>query len=206
MPKVAFDQSSAAVKATWSAEGAAQGFTLSAEATSAALAEVVGIVKSLASSATDFAAIQDEELQMLWWLFGGRSTDMDRAFDAIDANAQPLVLAAELAGMTKFLPGPVSTKAILSRAGVKEGECTVPATVNACDAQWLARLVEGREPSPITQPIHFAVKRKLETGDDNSWVAGWSGVVGIDAGHALPALTLANLFYRERLLAQFAED
>ena len=179
---------------------------MAAEATNTALAEVLRMLKSLAIAATDFAAIQDEELQMLWWVFGGRSAEMECAFDAIHLDAQSLILAADLAGMTKFLPGPMSAKAILSRSGLKERKrCTIPAAVNACDSGWLNRQVEGREISPVMQPIHFAIKRKLETGDDTSWVAGWSGAIGIEAAHAMSALTLGNLFYRERLIARFTE-
>jgi hypothetical protein len=205
-PKLNFEGASETVKQNWSPDGVAQGFSLAAQATSSAVAGVVGMLRSLAAAATDFAAIQDEELQMLWWLFGGRSAAMDCAFDAIQPDAQPLILAAELAGMTKLLPGPVSAKPILSRAGLKERKrCTIPAAVNACDAAWLVRQVTGHHISPATQPIHFAIQRKLETDDEASWVAGWSGAAGIEAGHAIPALALGNVFYRERLLVRSAE-
>jgi hypothetical protein len=201
-PKLSFEQASTFVKQNWNQDGVAQGFALAAQATDSAVGGIVGMLGSLAAAVTDFAAIQDEELQMLWWLFGGRSAEMDCAFDAIQPDAQPLILAAELADMTKLLPGPVSAKPILSRAGLREQRrCTIPAAVNACDAEWLARRIEGHDVSPVMQPIHFAIQRKLETGDEASWVAGWSGAVGIETGHGLPALALGNLFYRERLLA-----
>lgn len=71
--------------------------------------------------------------------------------------------------------------------------------VNACDRDLLASFVDEIEPSPIAQPLHFAIKRKLETGDDTAWVAGWSAVTGIDSRYTLPGIELGNLFYRERL-------
>jgi hypothetical protein len=37
-------------------------------------------------------------------------------------------------------------------------------------------------------------------GPGDAWVAGWAASVGIDRAYSLPALTMAELFYRERLL------
>ncbi len=153
-----------------------------------------------------FLAIQDEELQMLWWLFGGRSKILDRPFAEVPADAQPLVLASEVADFTQFIPGPNSVKPILSRAGLKERKkagASIAAAINACDDDFLQELVEGVEPAPVVRPLHFAIHRKLEAGDDTSWIANWSAVTGIDAELTLPGIELGNLFYRERLCLMF---
>jgi len=153
-----------------------------------------------------FLAIQDEELQMLWWLFGGRSKTLDLPFADVPADAQPIVLASEVADATQFMPGPNSVKPILSRAGLKERKKTgsgIAAAVNACDGDFLRGLVEGVEPAPVVRPLHFAIHRKLEAGDDTSWSANWSAVTGIDAELTLPGIELGNLFYRERLCLKF---
>ncbi|MCP2209674.1 GTPase-associated system all-helical protein GASH [Bradyrhizobium diazoefficiens] len=152
----------------------------------------------------DFAAIQDEELQMLWWLFGGRSRKLDLPFADVPVDAQPIILASELADATKFMPGPESVKPILSRAGLKEHKTTgVASAVNACDVALLREFVKGIEPSPLVNPLHFAIHRKLEAGDNTSWAANWSAVTGIGADAALPCIELGNLFYRERLGLKF---
>jgi hypothetical protein len=83
---------------------------------------------------------------------------------------------------------------------------TVPAAVNKCDLGWLASLVNNDNPSPVLMPIHFAIHRKLETRDEASWVEGWGAASGIKPDHELPALTLSNLFYRERLLSKFPKE
>jgi len=172
--------------------------------TNAVLRDFIVKVNTALSSANTFAAIQDEELQLLWWLFGGRSKTMDKPFADMPADGQPIILAKELADATQFLPGPESIKPILSRAGLKERKkTTVAAAINACDRGFLEELVDEVNPSPITQPFHFAMKRKLETDDDTSWTAGWAAVTGIDVDFALPGLELGNLFYRERLGLEF---
>lgn len=155
--------------------------------------------KALAS-ARDLIRIQEEELSMLWWLTGQRSEDCGCAMDQVPADAQPFVFANELANMTEFPPGPPSIRAILSRTGIKEKKkITVAAAVNAPSSDWLQAL-ESSQVSPVTTPLHFAVERQLETGAGDAWVPGWSAVANINAATPLPYLTIAELFYRERLL------
>jgi hypothetical protein len=185
---------------------------------------VVGAVNSVAAQASaaadeqavktnaaieameSFAAIQDEELQLLWWLFGAHSKKLDIPFADVPADAQPIIFASEVADATHFMPGPESVKPILSRAGLKPRKKTGIATaINAVDADLLRELVDGVAPAPIIQPLHFAIHRKLEAGDDASWVANWAAVTGIDAEIALPSLEFGNLFYRERLVRKFGE-
>jgi hypothetical protein len=197
--KINMDPVNATLKQNWTAEGVAAALTALSELNNNAMLVLSMRVNAALKAAHDFAKIQDEELQMLWWLFGNRSTMMDCPFPNVPAEAQTFILAAELANITKFLPGPASVKPILSRAGLKERKkCSVPAAVNACEASLLGSLIDGMEPSQITQPLHFAIKRKLETGE-TSWISAWSNITGIDAGFSLPAIELGNLFYRERL-------
>lgn len=145
--------------------------------------------------------MQDEELQMLWWLTGQRSWDLDCPFDAIAADALPLVLATELADNTEVLPGPPSVKGILSRAGLTDGEnVRIAGAVNAADSDWLRTLVTESDPSFVSTPLHAAIKRQQETGPGEEWVAGWAASAGVNANYALSGLALGNLFYRERVL------
>lgn len=152
----------------------------------------------------NFIRVQDEELQMLWWLIGQRSEDYGCAFEAVPASAQPFVFASELADATEFLPGPSSVKALLSRAGLKERrKIAVTTAVNGTKTDWLERVIAHVDPSPLSTPLHAAIKRQLETGAGTAWVAGWAASSAVDAAHVLPALTLGELFYRERLLLLF---
>lgn len=200
-----FDFEAAATKAreaNWEAVG--QAFTLAANSVRKAT-QALATRQANATRAIDrFIQVQDEELQMLWWLTGARSVDLDCAFDAVPANAQPLVFASELADSTAFLPGPRSIKPLLTRAGLKERKkLTLAATIGAASSTWLSTVVGEGDPSPVTQPIHFAIKRHLEAGGGDTWVPNWAAVVGVDAARQLSTLSLGTLFYRERLLALF---
>ena len=206
-PKFDFENAAVKVRGQQNFEGVIAAFGLAADAVRENVAGVARQNKKAVAAVNQFIAVQDEELQMLWWLVGQRSWDFDTAFASVPADAQALVLPKELADLTKFLPGPASVKGLLGRAGLKDSKkITIPLAVNACDKTWLGKLIDGLNPSPVTQPIHFAVKRKVETGEATAWVAGWAAVTGLDAVHKLTAVALGNQFYRERLLAVFPEE
>ncbi|MFC0403115.1 GTPase-associated system all-helical protein GASH [Paraburkholderia rhizosphaerae] len=204
VPKFDFEQAKAKIREQQSWDGVVEAFSLAAEATSATMKNLAARQVSSINAAENFIQIQDEELQMLWWITGQRSEEYAAAFDAVPAEVQPLVFASDLANDTALLPGPPSVKALLSRAGLKERKkIAVVTAVNAPKQDWMRRLMDGTDLSPVSTPLHFAIQRQLETGAGDAWVPGWAAVTGIDAGHTLPALTLGELFYRERLLLLF---
>jgi hypothetical protein len=169
-----------------------------------ALTEMAGKQSAMANAVHEYLRKKDEELQMLWWLVGERSWDLDCAFDAIPSDAQPLVLAKEMADHTEVLPGPPSVKGLLSRAGLRgRKKLAITAAVNAAPNEWLEGVLDEEEYSPVVTPIHFALKRRQETGTGPDWIANWSSVTGIAAKHEMTCLMLGLLFYRERLLATF---
>jgi GTPase-associated system-like protein len=205
--KLDFDKSMAKIAEVPSWDGVKAAFALAAESAASAIGKVARANTRAIDAANTFITIQDEELQMLWWIFGEHSSDLECAFSAIPAEAQALILGKELADATQFLPGPISAKPLLSRAGLKDRKkITIPAAVNQCETKWLTSLVTDSSSSLVSQPIHFAIRRKLETGDKTSWVAGWAATAGVDAVHAISPLTLGTLFYRERLLALFSKE
>lgn len=146
---------------------------------------------------------QDEELQMLWWLIGERSEQLNCPFGDVADAARPLVLANELAEHTLLPPGPPTVRALLSRAKMpSKGKVAIVDAVAAAPLEWLKSHVAPKVASPVSRPIHLAVERQLETGTGKSWVAGWAAATDLPADAALPHLALAELFYRERLLTR----
>lgn len=166
----------------------------------AALKKMNQDFSSVLSAAQRTIVIQDEELQHLWWLVGGRSIDEKRPFSELDPATKPLVLAKELAAATHLTPGPSAIRALFARAGVQEAPISIANAVNACDLDWL-RSIDARDgASTLTCPLHTAVNRRAETGESEQWVAGWRGAIGLKRDHKVSGIELAVLFYRERLL------
>jgi hypothetical protein len=203
-PRIDFSKAATKVTQQPDAAGFSEAFKLAADSASVAVRALAQQQARAISAANDFIRVQDEELQMLWWLTGQHSEEYDCAFNGVPSDAQPFVFASELANLTEFQPGPPSIKAILSRAGLSDRRrLAVTAAVNAPRTEWLRSLMRDVDPSPVSTPLHFAVQRQLETGAGEAWIPNWAASTEIDAAHALPKLTLAELFYRERLLLLF---
>ena|SRR5450830_557392 len=148
--------------------------------------------------------IKDEELDMLWWLTGQRSVDLDCSFEEIPVEAQSLVMAKEMADMTHILPGPVSVKGLLSRAGLKDKKkIKLVNAIKAASPEWAQHFLEENEYSPVIMPLHFGLQRRLENDGGDEWIGNWSSVTGIAANFETSPLALGILFYRERLQARF---
>ncbi len=203
-PKLDFAAVAKKVKDTPNWESVIEAITSMEKTTQTAL-RILSTRQASAISAVDrFLKIQDEELQMLWWLTGSRSLDLDVRFDQVAAEAQPLLFAKELADSTAMLPGPRSIKSMLLHAGIKERKKVgVLEAITASEFGWLQTSELDESPSSLTLPIHFAIRRHIEAGGGDTWVPNWAAVTGVDATRQLPSLVLAIQFYRERLLLSF---
>ena len=154
----------------------------------------------------NFLAAQDEELQMLWWLMGSRSWDLNCQFSEIPPQAKPFVLAKELAALTTFCPGRLGTKALLIKAGIDDKlEVSIKDAINSCDMSWIKSLVGQNDFSPVTTPLHSALKCFLETEDRESWANYWGASTKVSPESTHLSLALSFQFYCERLLLHFSE-
>lgn len=153
---------------------------------------------------SSYMRVVDEELQMLWWLLGERSLDLDLPFDKVETSVQPMVFAKELAGRTVSSPGPVAIAALLSRSGLKSrGKLSVVAAANAVPSDWATDTMHDLPASPVTTPIHFALDKRVEAGVSDAWAAHWSALCGLAEDAGLPPLRLSELFYREHLFLTY---
>jgi hypothetical protein len=199
--ELTFETAAAKARAQFDAIGLGEALVLAGNSASASL-NAVQSKNAVAISTLETRLLQqDEELQMLWWLIGGRSEYLACDFDDVPPAVQPLVFAKEIAEHTKLLPGPVSLRAILSRAGISDRERLVlSAAIGACKPEWLAGLTQEKGTSPVTCPIHYAIQRQIETGLGTDWIAGWAAAAELPKDLTLTPLSMAELFYRERLL------
>ncbi|MGD9713670.1 MAG: GTPase-associated system all-helical protein GASH [Thermomicrobiales bacterium] len=169
------------------------------DATTAAIERVVAGQNRVVKALHDRQVLDEEELQMLWWLTGGYSHVNEKPFAKIDDKLRPFSLAHELAGMTAVSPGPGSIRAMLLRAGVGLTKMKLADAVNAPGDEWAKEVSNSTLVSPVTTPIHFALEQRAELGSIDTWQAAWSGLTGLPVDLQLPAVKLAELFYREHV-------
>lgn len=199
-PKVDFSQASAKAK-EGAGEPTATAFTLAADAMRGTVNGMAMRQRNAVAAVEKFLRIQDEELQMLWWLVGQRSFDMGVGFSKIALELKPLIMAKELAGLTAMPPGPRALEALLFRAGITdEPKIGLTKAIAAVDEGWAKSLIDGQMVSAVTTPLHSALQKQQETGKGNAWIAGWAAVTEISDKAELSPIALALQFYRERLL------
>ena len=147
-----------------------------------------------------FVKVQDEELEMLWWLVGEYSSIHDCPLVDIDTYQKPLVVALDIAGMTRILPGPAAVRAFLSRAGLDfTDRVKICDIANAVEEHWVTERCSMDDVSAATTPVYEAIRRRLETGSGEAWIAGWAAVTGLLADVELSSLDVGLQFYRETL-------
>lgn len=148
-----------------------------------------------------------EEVNILWWLLSERSRRLERSFESL-GEASPLVLAEELASLTRVLPVVPSPEAFLER-GLRlaqtdpDAKQAIAAVVNEAPREWRQQTFES--PSATIEaflPITRSIGRSLETNDAKSWVEPASSVTGVDlsAGRRLSEVSLQ--YYFEIMLAR----
>lgn len=149
--------------------------------------------------------IQDEELQMLWWMVGGWSAMWETPFAKIDIKSRPILLAKETAEITDLPSEPPSLQSVLYRIGIDpKKKSAIPEAVSAC-GEYLKELAPRSIPCPTIYPLHFAISRALETGGDKTWIPNWSKVSGIQEKEQISSLGLALQMYREIKLMEFED-
>lgn len=171
------------------------------ESTNKALNKMAGRQREFEAAVQKYVNIQDEELDILWWLEGGRSFDLACDFSKIEAEHLPLAVARELAGLTKVLPGPPAIISLLSRTGLlDEPLLSIPVCVQSMPLAWLNQVVDSMNAdhiSPALTPVLFALQRRHEVHGQDEWISAWSTITGITQDKLLSPLQLALAAYRE---------
>lgn len=172
-------------------------------ATTKVLSAMASRQRSFETAVQGYVRVQDEELDILWWLQGGQCIRFGLPFAEVQLEFRPIVFAVELAALTKVLPGPTALSSLLVRAGVDDTvRSTIPAAIQGLPQEWLARVLPEDRTSRVsttTTPILEAVRRRQEADGADTWAAVWSTVTGIDQTTPLPALQLCEALYREML-------
>jgi len=147
----------------------------------------------------------DEETNILWWLAGGSSKDLDKPWSALK-DAAPLIAAWELADLTDVALGPQDAAALLERAlpeakGNKNMEQALYVYVNAVPDDWAkARVAKLDARALDLAPLSLALSKRVE-GNSTSWQSFFESVSsGLKAGTTLAPERVARLAYIEAML------
>lgn len=185
-------------------EDANESLKLLAQACTSVLETLAQQQNEFAQRTLHYISIQDEELNMLWWLQGGYSDTRDQPFTEIPREQRPFVLALELAEATYAIPGAAAVESLLVRAGIEDTEpVEIAAAIQSLPLDWLRTAIpeaDAAKVSSVTTPLHEAFKRRLEVEGLDTWIPTWASVCDIDPMAKLSPLRLADLCYCEQLV------
>ena len=169
--------------------------------TNRALEKMASRQRAFEAATQRYVTVQDEELDMLWWLQGGHSFHAAQDFPEVPVEQRPLLMSYELATLTKVLPGPPALEALLTRTGVLETpKLPIATAVQGMSAAWLQSVAESVDAGTISAhlaPILFAIVRRHEAGGTDEWIGPWATATGIARDTALDPVKLALAAYRE---------
>lgn len=157
-------------------------------------------------------AIQQEETNILWWLFAEQSRDREAYVGDIDLPGLCLIVGKELADLTMLQPGARPAPAFVDRM-LRTGRVDVPASstiaaaVNSSSREWRRAWMNASDTTILGDicPVHFATSKSLETEDEAAWVPLLESRTGVDASHAIGLLHLSMQTYQEALLIRLAK-
>lgn len=157
--------------------------------------------------------IQREESAILWWLFGEYSNDVKSRMADLGLPAASLIAGKELADLTLFVPGHLSSEAILDKMlRTVKADLTktinLKDTINATPLTWRKQLLEEIDLSGIEDlcPILYAIGKSVETGDNNAWAVVFEKSTGLKAEAPISAVRLAMQILQESLFVELDNE
>lgn len=175
------------------------------------LAEAVSTLSSsvnrMGQSIAKEISARREESDILWWVFGEYSRDLNQPMSGIPLTFATLVAGKELADLVKLTPGPLAARAYLDkmlRFVDKElsTKISIKDAINAAPNDWRKRLLDERNAESVDDlcPIHLGTAKSLESDRPASWPAVFDKSTGLKSRTSLAPLDLASQVYDEKLL------
>lgn len=145
----------------------------------------------------------DEETNILWWLEGGCSRDLDKPWSALKDEV-PLTAAWELAELTDVVLGPQDVTAFLDRvvtaAKGKSKDQPLHIYVNAVSDEWARKhSMKLANAALDLTPLSLALSQRCQ-GDASSWQQFFEKTSGVESTKLLAPEAAARQAYVEAVL------
>lgn len=173
------------------------------ESSVAALTATAKSLEALASKLTTRLNASDEELDLLWWCFAGRSQTLEEPWATVTSSGLAAIVAAfEMYNLLQFFAEPQSASALLARALGDHADKNVK----------LSSAITGAGKAQVTVTVNktaghqlLPVLSSLREYEALEGKAAWKGSVGrwnIDPDRTWKALDLAGECLRELIVLQ----
>lgn len=147
-----------------------------------------------------------EDSDILWWMTGGFSRDLQQPLAGIEPMGVPAILGKELADLTYVRPGPFAAAAVLDRClrqcGVPDKSLSLSQIVNRTPLDWRRLLLESigdcRDVLRLC-PVSCAISTSVEIPGERKWQAPFEATTSIKPSCKLEPRDWAFQMYRECL-------
>ncbi len=150
----------------------------------------------------------DEETNILWWLEGLSSRDLNTLWASLPKESVPLIAAKELADLTDITLGPQDAAAFLHRI-VSASKCkqvSIKAYVNAVPEEWCKEVVLQNGQSGLDlAPLWFALHHRIKSNTE-SWAPFFESAFSLRATTLLAPERVARQAYFEAVLLKTLAD
>jgi hypothetical protein len=157
------------------------------------------------SSLEKYIEIQDEEINILWWIINSYSELLAKSIDDLSDIEKSTVVGIELALLSVNDVEPPSLESLLLRMGLKS-ETNLKLESLADIPEDILKSIVGDDlyVNPETTPYHLAIKYILFFGKA-TWLEHFTQKTSISAEEEVNALQWAVQFCRERLLIRLRQ-
>ena len=150
-------------------------------------------------------ALQRKENDILWWLVGGYSNDLERPFDGMSGAVAATIAGKELADHVIHLPGPLSVGNILHRVIKRTKPNDVAVSLESLlpelPMHWRQELVAESSDRVLRYcPLIAAIGHCVAMEDNSSWLTPFSKQFPHSTKLEIVPAVLAYQMYRERML------
>lgn len=154
-----------------------------------------------------------EDSDVLWWLMGEHSRDLELPITEIGLPTAGLVVGKELADMVRILPGPFAAQAVLHKMidnatnGTME-DTELSEAVNCTSREWRTSWLEDLPTNSAFDlcPVLFAVDASLKVKQNTEWYPQFSTAFGVEATLKASPLDIATQAYDESLFFRVAAN
>jgi hypothetical protein len=155
-------------------------------------------------------AVVGEESNVLWWIFGESSRDLNKRWSECPVPQTTLLAGKELADLTRIIPGPAAASALLDKV-IKNAKPKPPAHILVKDAiaelpmEWRQNFAKNYCPTKLLNlcPVSHSIKMSVELADGDAWVQAFQNSAKIQHGGKIAPHLLAYQVFVECLLASF---
>lgn len=181
-------------------------------------AEIPALVKSLNTAVQVFrqavdhsSRIDREELDVLWWIFGGHSRSLGTPFQSLETPQRILISSSELADLV-LLPPDQGFIQFLDAILKDAPPLTLRQLIEPCPSAVLDSIVRHNTEKttflnhPALLPVTWLSSRRLESGMVAGWESEFEQKTHIAVTDERPARTWAEQVFNECIAAKLIAD